>query len=100
MSKGTDKKSDTVQHMIARLTSGAKVIEEFISKRFEFSIVKKVYITRHLSRPCYELLETNDIRLFDKKYMWDNVWTDNVKTYASRIGIEWICDKGFIRNSS
>lgn len=57
MSKGTDKKRDTVQHMITRLALGEKMIQELISEKFEsFSIVKKVYTTRRLSRPCRQLL--------------------------------------------
>jgi hypothetical protein len=49
---------DTVRKMINRFTKGEALLQKQIGMHFkDFSIVKEVYITRHLSKKSCELLQ-------------------------------------------
>lgn len=88
---GNEDKDDTANHMISQAAKST-VIDKAVCSAFKAKQVdsKMIFIvTRQLSGPVRKILEKN-ATLWDREYMYKNIWTTPVIQYANDCGLDWI----------
>lgn len=88
-SKGV--KKDSVAHALQRMKLSFH-IDKVVKKAFKVSTVESkcvFFVTRPLTANGKELL-LQEVELYDKQRMWDEVWSDKIKNYAESIPLTWL----------
>jgi hypothetical protein len=91
--------ADTVNKIITRFQVGKTKLKEKISEKSDLEVcfIKQADVTRYLSSLLFNFLRQDFPfwglliwRLFDKKFMWENMWSSDVIEFVEEAQIVWI----------